>query len=461
MDQRRKNEIIAVVLFAVSLFMFLSIFTFREQDISFYTSSPNAVPHNGTGIIGSYLGALLLFFMGKASYVIPCLLMVWGVMRLLQMQEHKIFFKLFGTVVLVSAVSASLSMVSGAGRVLSFSNGGLLGSVSADFLLGYLGPVGAAVFVAATMILSMLVATEFMLLPLILSAFKLARRTVTEIKESLPEKIEAPAITGRNKKVDKVKALKAREEVARKLAEMKKQVDETRRTSFSRRAGEDKEERSPHTAEKRPAGRTEPKIVSAPPAKKSAAGAERITAVNAGGQKIDYKIPGTDMLHTPLKDKDKDQEREEDLKLKAEILEKTLLTFDVEAKVVKINRGPIITLYELEPSLGTKVGRITSLEDEISLAMRSSNIRIIAPLPGKGTIGIEIPNDKREVVLIRDILETREYTEEESPLKFALGKGISGEPLIADLSKMPHLLIAGTTGSGKTVCLNSVISSLL
>jgi S-DNA-T family DNA segregation ATPase FtsK/SpoIIIE len=121
------------------------------------------------------------------------------------------------------------------------------------------------------------------------------------------------------------------------------------------------------------------------------------------------------------------KEREEDLKIRATKLEATLLEFGVEAKVVKINRGPVITMYELEPAVGTKVNRITSLSDNISLAMRSANIRIVAPLPGKGTIGIEVPNSKSELVLLREILESEEYVKEVSPLKLALGKDISGQ----------------------------------
>ncbi|MGB3112314.1 MAG: DNA translocase FtsK, partial [Candidatus Omnitrophota bacterium] len=153
--------------------------------------------------------------------------------------------------------------------------------------------------------------------------------------------------------------------------------------------------------------------------------------------------------------------RSEDLKTKAAILESTLAEFGVEAKVVKINRGPVITMFELEPAIGTKVNKITSLGDNLSLAMKSANIRIVAPLPGKGTIGIEVPNEKSELVLLRDILETEEYNEEESPLKIALGKDIEGAPIVTDLAKMPHLLVAGATGSGKTVCLNGIITSLL
>ena len=118
-------------------------------------------------------------------------------------------------------------------------------------------------------------------------------------------------------------------------------------------------------------------------------------------------------------------------------------------------------MYELELAVGTRVNKVTSLSDNLSLAMKTSNIRIVAPLPGKGTVGIEVPNDKSELVLLRDILEAEEYRDEDSPLKLALGKDLSGTAIVTDLAKMPHLLIAGATGSGKTVCINGIITSLL
>ena len=171
MNDVRKNEIIAVVLFAVSLFLFLSIFTFSEQDLSFYTSDPNISPRNITGIVGAYVGWILLFIMGKAAYVIPLLVIIWGFSRLLQMESNKIFFKFFGTVFLVTAVSASLSMFADSSRANAFSQGGLIGTLVSNFLLKYLGKGGATLFIIAMIILSLLVATEFLILPMLLSAF--------------------------------------------------------------------------------------------------------------------------------------------------------------------------------------------------------------------------------------------------------------------------------------------------
>jgi S-DNA-T family DNA segregation ATPase FtsK/SpoIIIE len=454
MDQVRKNEIIAVILFAISLFLFLSIFTFSEQDLSFYTSSPNVVPQNATGVVGAYIGGVLLFIMGKATYVIPLLIMIWGISRLMQLETRKVFFKVFGTIVLATVVSASLSMISDSSRTIAFSQGGLMGSVVSAFLLEYLGRVGATVFIIAMMILSILIATEFLILPIIMAMLKFLAKAPNKLKSMIPEPEERP-VREKVSKQSKIKA--AREEIARKLEKMKSQVEEVKKTSLARKKAAEEVKRPEPTS----ASAAELKIVKAAKPQKVDPKPVRVTPVSDGttGEKVEYKLPEINLLKTAPKGSVR--EREEDLKRNALKLESTLLEFGVEAKVVKINPGPVITMYELEPAVGTKVNKITSLGDNISLAMKSANIRIVAPLPGKGTIGIEVPNKKSEFVFLKDILETEEYNDEESPLKLALGKDLSGNAIVADLAKMPHLLIAGATGSGKTVCINCIISSLL
>ncbi|HPM43746.1 MAG TPA: DNA translocase FtsK, partial [Candidatus Omnitrophota bacterium] len=172
-----------------------------------------------------------------------------------------------------------------------------------------------------------------------------------------------------------------------------------------------------------------------------------------------YKLPGADLLDTPPPPESR--KMQEDLEGAANILEETLRDFDIEGKVVEINKGPVITRYELEPAPGVKVNRITSLSDNIALAMKAQSIRIVAPIPGKGTIGFEVPNSSSALVYFRDVLDSKEFRESKSPLKLGLGKDIAGIPVIVDLAKMPHLLIAGATGSGKTVCVNTIIASLL
>lgn len=145
----------------------------------------------------------------------------------------------------------------------------------------------------------------------------------------------------------------------------------------------------------------------------------------------------------------------------AKKLEETLSSFGVSAKVVNVSRGPTVTRYELQPSAGVKVSRIVNLSDDIALNLAAPAIRLEAPIPGKAAIGIEVPNKDVNMVRIRDVLESQEFLQNPSKLSFAIGKDVSGETIIVDIAKMPHLLIAGATGSGKSVCINSLIVSLL
>lgn len=151
----------------------------------------------------------------------------------------------------------------------------------------------------------------------------------------------------------------------------------------------------------------------------------------------------------------------EELRMKADMLLSKLRDFGVDGRIREIRPGPVVTLFELEPAPGIKINKIANLENDLALAMSAISIRIIAPIPGKAAVGIEVPNADRAMVSMRELLETKEFKEERSPLAVALGKDISGRPYYNDLRKMPHLLVAGTTGSGKSVCVNTIICSIL
>jgi S-DNA-T family DNA segregation ATPase FtsK/SpoIIIE len=168
----------------------------------------------------------------------------------------------------------------------------------------------------------------------------------------------------------------------------------------------------------------------------------------------DYRLPDLGMFDPPQVQRNDDASR-------AVLLEDTLSSFGVGGKVVHIERGPAITRYELKPERGVKIARISSLADDIALALAATSIRIEAPIPGKSAVGIEVPNSIVSIVAIREILEALPHRGTIPPLPMALGKDITGRPVIGDLGKMPHLLVAGATGSGKSVCLNTIIASLL
>ena len=171
-----------------------------------------------------------------------------------------------------------------------------------------------------------------------------------------------------------------------------------------------------------------------------------------------YKIPSLNLLKGS---KNKETESESTLKDRARKIETTLKSFGVGAKVVRINNGPTVTCFELQPDMGVKVNKIVNLADDLSLALASSDIRIEAPIPGKSAIGIEVANTLKENVSLKEILSSKEYQNSTSKMPMALGKTISGDIIVSSIDKMPHMLIAGATGSGKSVCINTLIMSIL
>ncbi|MGP1570089.1 MAG: DNA translocase FtsK, partial [Eubacteriales bacterium] len=173
-----------------------------------------------------------------------------------------------------------------------------------------------------------------------------------------------------------------------------------------------------------------------------------------------YKFPPIELLIAPTLQKN-NENKEDVLKEKADKLEKTLHDFKVDAKVTNVTQGPAVTRYEVQPSTGVKVSSIVKLSDDIALNMEARSIRIEAPIPGKPAVGIEIENESIKMIRLREILDSKEFKEAKSKISFAVGKDIEGNCLVADLKSMPHMLIAGSTGSGKSVCINSIIISLI
>ncbi|MBQ9272406.1 MAG: DNA translocase FtsK 4TM domain-containing protein [Mogibacterium sp.] len=210
----------------------------------------------------------------------------------------------------------------------------------------------------------------------------------------------------------------------------------------------------------------------AAPAKKAAAEEPKVSAAeeaaedakiaagfNAASDDSSYELPPVSLLKKDTGSKQTMSEMQ--LHERAELLEQTLNTFGVDAKVIKVTQGASVTRYEVQPATGVKVASITRLTDDLALNLRAKSIRIEAPIPGKAAVGIEVENDKPSPVLIRDLIDSDEFREASSVIEFVVGKDISGNNIVADLRDMPHMLIAGATGSGKSVCINSIITSFL
>ena len=184
---------------------------------------------------------------------------------------------------------------------------------------------------------------------------------------------------------------------------------------------------------------------------------EQFAFMHAVGE---FNPPPLDLLNDPPERKDAIVQQES-LEMNARRLERKLADFGVEGEVVEILPGPVITMYEYRPAPGIKISKVAGLSDDLALALRAPSIRIVAPIPGKAAIGIEIPNNKREMVFLKEVLSSSAYTESKYELPIALGKDITGGPVVADLTKMPHLLVAGATGAGKSVSINTMLNSLL
>ena len=186
---------------------------------------------------------------------------------------------------------------------------------------------------------------------------------------------------------------------------------------------------------------------------------EVAASAKEGAPVVEYQFPPMDLLKNPAPARS-DSESRVALR-QGEVLEQTLQSFGVNAKVVKVDMGPSVTRFEVQPATGVKVSKIVGLENDIALNLRAKSIRMEAPIPGKAAVGIEVENDKKKSVLLREIIDSPEFKRSKSKITFAVGRDISGNPVVADLKAMPHLLIAGTTGSGKSICINGIILSLL
>jgi len=439
-DKNKWNEIQALILFFIALLILISFVTFDFSDVPLFASQVNHPIRNLAGLFGAYLGAIMFFIMGLSAFVIPILILSWAIARFSGVTPQKLYFKIFGTFFLILASSALFAICGGAENSIRFRLGGIVGLVFSDFLLKYLGFVGAIAIIILLFLLSVLLATEFLLLPFLSALFNRSKDLAFSIKERGIKKPVMPTI----RIIKGQEGAKEKRDI-RTIAGVNVPVSVTRAD---------------------PAATKRDTRVSVPVKQLETAVASKKEEMEAEAQNSltlveprPFNMPGSDLLDSPPPIEER--KIKDDFAASSKILEETLADFDIEAKVVAFNQGPVITRYELEPAPGVKIHRITSLNDNIALAMKAQSVRIVAPIPGKGTIGVEVPNSFSALVYLKEVLDSKEYKDSKSKLKLALGKDIAGMPVIADLTSMPHLLIAGATGSGKTVCINSLIISLL
>ena len=432
------NDFVGILSLTVGVLITLCLYSYSPADASFNSASSGPEIHNLIGMVGAYTADFLIMCFGVASYFVAGIFFITGYLILMRRKTaFKIseFFLLFifliMTAVLVQLKYQTLWL---AGQ--SQLAGGIVGHYIGELLKTYLSKTGSYVVVISIGLMAFLWATKISLVELakevgkfLWLAFNKLRDVITDLQIKLQQWLEIRA---------------ARREKNRKLAKSSPPKINLKKTNpnleTSEKSGDDREP---------VIYRRENKNIK--PSKEDQLSFNKLSGT--------YNLPPISLLHS--EDQTSVAVDEEALRANSRLLEKKLLDFGVEGKVTEIHPGPVVTMYEYEPASGVKVNRIVNLEDDLSLAMGGRLVRIVAPLPNKPAVGIEIPNHVREVVYLKDIISETKFKRMDSKIALALGKDIEGVPYVADLQKMPHLLIAGATGAGKSVCMNSVILSIL
>jgi DNA segregation ATPase FtsK/SpoIIIE, S-DNA-T family len=455
MKYEHLSEIKGIIILALGLILLASFISFTPADLSWYTSQPNIPAKNWVRIFGAYTAGSLFFAFGNSAYLIVLFMLFWSWSRLTAKIIRFSGAKLISFSFLLCVASAILSLSTLGAPNARFGNSGVVGLVVSDFLVKYFGAVGAYILLFAVGALALILTGEFLLTPLFIKlsrAINEALFLIWEKIQTLRDSVESKGFqTPERKRAKEIKSMVDQSD-KRVHAEKEKVGELTKKEKPAPVpvpvVKERDEERKPE-----PPPPAKPVIKIFEPKDKKDAEPDKPKVVG------EYHLPSLDLLNDPpVVSSGKIQEG---LVSGAQVLETTLASFGVSVRVADIERGPVITRYELEPAPGVKVQKITTLADDIALAMRAPSVRIVAPIPGKNRVGIEVPNGGAASVYLKDVLSQSSFRSSGSKLMLALGKDISGHPLIADLAEMPHLLIAGTTGSGKTVALNSIVMSIL
>ena len=423
------REVAGVSLAAFTLLLLLSLFSFNPDDPSF--NNQFSEPHRATnlaGAVGAYLADLFFQAFGLLAFLWPAFFafLAW---RLFTFPEFnpKQPWKIVAWVFLVVSASSLLSIGVGKIHILgaSLDAGGALGRNCSRWMDPYLNMIGSVILFALLATIGVMILTRLSWVEVGGTIKDFLRSELDRIRDFWrPPK-------GKKKKEDAKEPLKTPEKETPVIISGSL-PDSAPPIVVKKGAAEEK---------------TSPVIMPKQ---------EPFSFMNTRGS---YVLPPLSLLEDPeAKEVKVDQES---LLANAKILEKRLEDFGVFGKVVEVRPGPVITMYEYEPAPGIKINKIVNLSDDLALALRAISVRIVAPIPGKAAVGIEIPNSIREPVYLKDILACEEFQKAEGKLTLALGKDIFGNPFITNLAKMPHLLVAGATGTGKSVSLNSMICSLL
>ena len=413
---RKKHEIWALCVLTISLLVLFSLLSYHEKDPTIFSPSKDFT-RNLVGTFGANIARPLITLFGIGAYglVITGLWASWRIFR--QPLLERAWLRFSGIALLIVSIMTlgALHWYTIPFLDQEFETGGKIGRILSDFLDDRLSTLGSHTLLIGTFLIALLLSTPFTLKAMIEGISAFWRKTSgwllgnqeeeEEVEEPLPQAADEPR--SRVKKKEKLTS-------------------------------------PPVQTELFPKKRAHSEPISPEP------------LPTAQGQ---YILPPVTLLDTYETEAAKPDWKR--LEQNGAVLEEKLADFGVQGKVMAINPGPVITMYEYAPAPGIKISRIVNLADDLSMALKAISVRVVAPIPGKAAVGIEIPNAKRELVSVKTVLESEVFTLSVAPLTIALGSDITGLPVVTNLGRMPHLLIAGATGTGKSVCVNTILSSLL
>jgi len=422
---RGLRESAIIVLGVVALVLFVALATYSPEDPGFsFTGDPSATVRNRIGPIGAWIADVLFFLFGRPAFLFPVMLGVscWTLFRNRGKSEATSGFNTAVRVagfLLVLAMSCGLATLHWAPGPLRQSAGGVLGSLVGGGLASGLNFLGATLLMVAAWMAGLSL------------AFGVSWLTIMD-------RLGAWVWDG-------IGRIRARLTTARNAAEGRERR-QARKEAVK-------------TEQKKASSRTPPRIEAPPPVVEKSERVEKERQVPLFDPPKANELPPLSLLDDP-------PPREplyspEALEALSRLVEMKLRDFGIEVEVVAVQPGPVVTRFELQPAPGVKASQITSLSKDLARALSVLSVRVVEVIPGKNVMGLEIANEKRELVTLGEIVRSKAYDEMNSPLTLALGKDIAGQPVVADLARMPHLLIAGTTGSGKSVAINAMILSLL
>ncbi|MGD9902281.1 MAG: DNA translocase FtsK [Vicinamibacterales bacterium] len=461
---RRVSEVVGVALFAWSLIWLIALASYDPNDAAwFFATGSNEVPANFIGRVGAFLAELSFQVVGFASYLLPVLTAAAGWQYFWCRPVDALYTKATGMALLFAGSSTMLSLLVGAATsgARTFEAGGFVGALLASWFTAYLNRTGSIIVILTLMALALVLATQVSLGRMSALGLEHAARGAEGLRDR-----------GRAWLDDRRRQRQRRDVLAKHGRTDAAPADASARAVVQPPAAAAR----PKPVEPRPApaAATPPAAPAAAPAarptpppvvKRAApapaplplADAEPLGRAPAERRQGAFTLPPPSLLD-PAKAERKVDERE--LMESARLLEEKCREFAVEGAVVQIHPGPVVTTFEFKPDAGVKYSKVTGLSDDLCLAMQAESV-LIDRIPGKSTVGIQIPNPNREAISLRELLESEAYQRSTSKLTIALGKTIHGEPFMADLATMPHLLIAGSTGTGKSVGLNAMLTSIL